>query len=121
MATGLPPRRLQTRPPPAHPDAEDGDGHPNETGRDDQTCWRPGHYVEASTEEILTEYNRRTDTWNTWASRVGVMAYRGFNQHPSVYVHIDLPAYADGIDVPVTLTNEEARNWRRISLRLLSC
>jgi hypothetical protein len=53
--------------------------------------------------------------------RVGVMAYRGFNQHPSVYVHIDLPAYADGIDVPVTLTNEEARNWRRISLRLLSC
>jgi hypothetical protein len=87
-----------------------GDGHPNETGRADQTCWGADHYVEASTEEVLAEYDKGTDTWNAYASQLGISAYRGFNQHPSVYVHINLPAAPDdGVDTSVWLTADEAR------------
>jgi hypothetical protein len=89
---------------------KDGDGHPNETGRADQTCWGPHHYVEASTEEVLAEYDKSTHTWDTYASRLGISAYRGFNQHPSVYVHNNLPAGpTGGVDTSVRLTADEAR------------
>jgi hypothetical protein len=55
----------------------DGDGHPNTLGRRDQTCCGPEHYIEARVEEVLTEYNKYTDTTTTFPPRVGVMAYRG--------------------------------------------
>jgi hypothetical protein len=95
-----------------------GDGHTNETCREDQTCWGPEHYVEASTEEVLTEYRKATDEDFVWPSRVGAQAYRGFNQRPQVYIHVDLPAYADGVDVSVKLTAEEAQQLAALLLEV---
>jgi hypothetical protein len=87
----------------------DGDGHPAASMRDDQVCWGPDGYVEASTEEVLAEF--RNDSVISFPSVIGAQAYRQFNQQPQVYVHIELPAAADagGVDVSVKLTADEAR------------
>jgi hypothetical protein len=95
------------RPVQCEPWCVDGDGHFAAAMRDDQVCWGPGSYVEASTDEVKVEYEKRSDTETVWPARIGAQAYRGFNQHPQVYVHVDLPG--DGVDVSVRLTAGEAR------------
>jgi hypothetical protein len=95
------------RPVRCEPWCVDGDGHPAADFRDDQVCWGPESYVEASTDEVKVEYDRKSDTTTVWPPRIGAQAYRDFNQHPQVYVHLDLPA--KGVDTSVRLTGEEAR------------
>ena len=84
-----------------------GDGHPQQFMRGDQTCWGADHYVEASTEELRAEYNGRTGERTVFPAHIGPCAYRGFNEHPVVYLHVDVPTRQ--VDVSVKLTAAEAR------------
>jgi hypothetical protein len=86
---------------------KDGHGHTEQLMRGDQTCWGPDHYVEASTEELHAEYSSRTGERALWPTRGGACAYRGFNQRPVVYVHVEVPTR--GTDESVRLTAAEAR------------
>lgn len=83
----------------------DGDGHPHVTGRGDQTCWGPAAYIEPSLEDVCLEGKQQC------LSRVGVMAYRGFNHYPAVYLHLDLVAVPGRpyTDRNLLLTTAEAR------------
>ncbi len=96
------------RPVQCEPWCVDGDGHAGASDRDEHVCWGPQSYIEATTEEVKLEYDKQSDTTTVFPPRLGVSAYRGFNQYPQVYVHIDLPAHRDGIDVSVKLTGGEA-------------
>jgi hypothetical protein len=84
----------------------DGNGHTNETGREDQTCWGPQTYVSLSREEV------ELDQYGTYEPRFGVMAYRQWpGTAPCVYVHLDgitLPANRGTLDDSLHLTTEEA-------------
>jgi hypothetical protein len=83
-----------------------GDGHTEQLMREDQTCWGPDHYVEASTEELHAEYSSRTGERVVWPTRVGACAYRAFNEHPTVYLHVEVPTR--GVDTSIKLTAAEA-------------
>lgn len=73
------------------PWCEDGDGHINEIGREDQTCWGTGTYVSLSREEV------ELDHYGVHEPRLGVMAYRQWpGTTPCVYLHLD------GILLPVS-------------------
>ncbi|WP_027494464.1 hypothetical protein [Rhodococcus sp. JG-3] len=82
----------------------DGDGHPTETGRADQNCYGIDNYVNLSLEEV------EKDSYGSYSSRLGVTPYRGFNQLPTAYLHVDLIQHELGnIDRAVHLTATEAR------------
>lgn len=82
----------------------DGDGHPNETGRSDQNCFGLDNYIDLTLEEV------DRDSYGTYSSRFGVTPYRGFNQLPVAYLHVDLIHHELGnVDRQVNLTAIEAR------------
>ncbi|WP_027496247.1 hypothetical protein [Rhodococcus sp. JG-3] len=81
-----------------------GDGHPDETARADQNCFGIDEYVDMTLEEI------EQDSYGTYSSRIGVTPYRGFNELPVAYLHIDLIHHELGnMDRALHLTAAEAR------------
>ena len=81
------------------PWCEDGDGHPHERSEGDQVCWGDSSYVHPRYEPVSIEF-----PGGAWLTRVGVMARRGFDEEPLVYLHVD-PDY----DISVQLTADEGR------------
>lgn len=97
------------RPVICEPWCTDGDGHIREGGREDQNCWGESHYVELTLEEVGVEVKADAPYGHTiWPAIVGPNAYRGFNEHPCVYVHLLLPRW--DIDSTFKLTSDEARD-----------
>lgn len=105
--TGIPPITCA-------PWCKDNDGHPSAVSRGDQNCWGPDHPVHLSIEEVhATGVGNPGDEdfrWEIDTPHLTPCAYRGFNQHPLVYLHIWMPNYhRDGLDTSVHLTADEAR------------
>jgi hypothetical protein len=79
----------------------DGDGHPNDFCREDQTCWSPGDYLELELEPV------RVEKYGRFPALLGVMLKRQTEAAPVVcYIHADLPQW--NIDTCVSLTATEA-------------
>lgn len=94
------------------PWCSDGDGHPNQTGRDDQVCWgHEGRKVDLSIEDVYVEKqgDPKDPEYAIDTPRLTPMPYRGFNQNAVVYLHLWLPGFRDGIDLSAKLTGAEAR------------
>jgi hypothetical protein len=76
-------------------------GHIAEHFRADQNCYSFDTYVDASLAEVeINEYG-------VCGSRVGAMAYRGFNKYPVVLIHVE--GFDHGLDETLRLTAEEAK------------
>lgn len=84
-------------------------GHASETGRVDQKCYSDDLHIESSLHEV--EMSRS----GAFVSRIAAMAYRRFNERPTVLLHI--AGFAgrlhDGLDEELTLTADEARRLAR--------
>lgn len=93
------------------PWCKDNDGHIGQVARHDQNCWGPDHYVDLQIEKVVaTPIEDDLYRYDIYTPRIGPCAYQGFNQHPVVYLHIELPAAGtDGIDTSCKLTAAEAR------------
>jgi hypothetical protein len=86
------------------PWCEDGDGHPDNFLREDQTCWGPSTYVDLSLEPTKDEAG-------AYLPRFGAQAYRWWpGAAPCVYVHID------GIKVPAKRGGDDALDDEAIRL-----
>ncbi|MDT5076001.1 MAG: hypothetical protein QOJ80_638 [Mycobacterium sp.] len=92
-ATGIPPIQC--------PEWCTDPGHIAEHFRADQNCYSFDTYVDASLAEVeINEYG-------VCGSRVGAMAYRGFNKYPVVLIHVE--GFDHGLDETLRLTAEEAK------------
>jgi hypothetical protein len=83
-------------------------GHVAETGRGDQNCYSEDGYVAASLDEV------EIGKYGVCESRIGAMAYRGFNKHPVVLIHVE--GFRGGLDAELRLTASEAKQLAQYML-----
>ncbi|HKI39433.1 MAG: hypothetical protein P4L48_18920 [Mycobacterium sp.] len=64
----------------------------------------------SSVEEVNAEPLKELGDWDIYLPHITPCAYRGFNQLPVVYLHVELPGYdKGGFDISAKLTADEAR------------
>jgi len=85
-----------------------GHGHPRAVSRDDQDCWGEDRPVISRRGQCGAA--QELGDWDIYLPHITPCAYRGFNQLPVVYLHVELPGYdKGGFDISAKLTADEAR------------
>lgn len=108
-------KRVYMPPVQCTPWCDEGDGHPECGGVEDQNCWSTTKYVDFSLEPVLVEGENR------FPHQIGVMARRRADGRRHVYLHLnniknplsDTPFPYEYLDQSLTLTPAEADELAR--------